>query len=56
MDGAAAIAAYHDLWKVEASFRLTKSDLKARPISCRRRNDTGQTGRSSMPTKTYKIN
>jgi hypothetical protein len=32
MDGAAVIAAYHDLWQVEASFRMTKSDLKARPI------------------------
>jgi len=32
MDGAAVIAAYHDLWKVEASFRMTKSDLRARPV------------------------
>lgn len=32
MDGAAVITAYHDLWKVEASFRMTKSDLRARPI------------------------
>jgi hypothetical protein len=32
MDGAAVIAAYHELWQVEASFRMTKSDLKARPI------------------------
>ena len=32
MDGAAVIATYHDLWQVEASFRMTKSDLKARPI------------------------
>ena len=32
MDGAGVIAAYHDLWKVEASFRMTKSDLRARPI------------------------
>jgi transposase len=32
MDGTAVIDAYHDLWKVEASFRMTKSDLKARPI------------------------
>jgi hypothetical protein len=24
--------ASHDLWKVEASFRMTKSDLKARPV------------------------
>lgn len=26
------IGAYHDLWKVEASFRMSKSDLRARPI------------------------
>lgn len=32
MPGAAVISAYHDLWQVEASFRLTKSDLKARPV------------------------
>jgi transposase len=32
MDGAAVIAAYHDLWKVEKSFRMAKTDLRARPI------------------------
>jgi hypothetical protein len=32
MDGAAVIAAYHDLWQVEASFRMTKHDLRARPV------------------------
>jgi transposase len=32
MDGAAVIAAYHDLWKVEQSFRMAKSDLRARPV------------------------
>ena len=32
MDGAAVIAAYHDLWKVEQSFRTTKDDLRARPV------------------------
>lgn len=26
------ISAYHELWHVEASFRMSKSDLKARPI------------------------
>jgi hypothetical protein len=31
-DGAAVIAAYHQLWQVEASFRMTKSDLRARPV------------------------
>jgi hypothetical protein len=32
LDGAAVIAAYHDLWKVEKSFRMAKTDLRARPI------------------------
>jgi transposase len=32
MDGKDVITAYHDLYQVEASFRLTKSDLRARPI------------------------
>jgi transposase len=32
MDGAAVIAAYHELWQVEASFRMTRSDLRARPV------------------------
>lgn len=32
MDGAAVIAAYRDLWQVEKSFRMSKSDLRARPI------------------------
>jgi hypothetical protein len=26
------IASYHDLWQVEASFRMSKSDLRARPM------------------------
>lgn len=29
---AEVIAAYHQLWHVEASFRMSKSDLRARPI------------------------
>jgi len=32
LDGLAVVAAYRDLWQVEASFRMTKSDLAARPI------------------------
>ena len=32
MTGAAVISAYHDLWQVEASFRMTKNDLRARPV------------------------
>jgi hypothetical protein len=50
MDGSAVIDAYHDLWKVEASFRMTKSDLKARPISCRRRHEIGYADVRIMPT------
>jgi Transposase DDE domain len=32
MDGPAVIAAYHDLFQVERSFRMAKTDLRARPI------------------------
>lgn len=32
MPAGEVIAAYHDLWHVEASFRMSKSDLRARPI------------------------
>lgn len=32
MTGQAVISAYHDLWQVERSFRMTKSDLRARPV------------------------
>lgn len=32
MSGQAVISAYHDLWEVEASFRVTKSDLRAQPV------------------------
>ena len=31
-DGPAVVAAYHDLYQVERSFRMTKSDLAARPV------------------------
>lgn len=37
MDGSAIVWAYHDLWQVEASFRLTKNDLRARPVFHRQR-------------------
>jgi hypothetical protein len=33
MDGAAVIAACHDLWRVEQSFPMTKGDMRARPVS-----------------------
>jgi len=32
MPAAEVIARYHDLWHVEKSFRMSKSDLRARPI------------------------
>jgi len=32
MSGAAVIAAYHDPFEVERSFRMAKTDLRARPI------------------------
>lgn len=32
LDEKIVIERYHDLWRIESSFRLTKSDLKARPI------------------------
>lgn len=32
------IASYHDLWQVEASFRMSKTDLRARPIFHRQRD------------------
>nr|WP_241249539.1 IS1634 family transposase [Agrococcus sp. KRD186] len=32
LNGAGVVAAYHDLFQVEASFRMAKTDLKARPM------------------------
>lgn len=37
LSGAEVIAAYHSLFEVEASFRMAKSDLRARPIFHRTR-------------------
>ncbi len=37
MPAASVVAAYHDLWQVERSFRMTKSDLRARPVFHRTR-------------------
>lgn len=36
MAGNLLITRYKDLWKVEQSFRIAKSDLEARPIYCRK--------------------
>lgn len=38
MNGGQVVAAYHDLYQVERSFRMTKSDLAARPIFHRLRD------------------
>jgi transposase len=38
MPASEVIAAYHDLWNVEASFRMSKSDLAARPMFHRTRD------------------
>jgi len=35
MDPGEVIASYHDLWHVEASFRMSKTDLRARPMFAR---------------------
>ena len=32
------IASYHDLWHVEQSFRMSKTDLRARPMFVRTRD------------------
>jgi Transposase DDE domain len=44
-----AISRYHDLWHVEQSFRMSKTDLAARPMSCRRRHETGYADVRVMP-------
>ena len=38
MSAAEVIGAYHDLWHVEESFRIFKSDLAARPFFARKRD------------------
>lgn len=35
LDEATVIDRYHDLWKIEKAFRLTKTDLEARPVFLR---------------------
>jgi hypothetical protein len=50
MPAGEVIGSYHDLWHVEQSFRMSKTDLRARPISCRRRHDTGYADVPVMPT------
>lgn len=38
MPAAEVISSYHDLWHVEQSFRMSKTDLRARPIFHRKRD------------------
>ena len=38
MPAAEVISSYHDLWHVEASFRMSKTDLRARPMFHRTRD------------------
>ena len=38
MTGEQVVAAYHDLYQVERSFRMTKTDLAARPVFHRLRD------------------
>ncbi|UZD61119.1 IS1634 family transposase [Brevibacterium sp. JSBI002] len=38
MPAAEVIGSYHDLWQVEQSFRMSKTDLRARPIFHRKRD------------------
>ncbi len=38
MPAAEVIASYHDLWHVEQSFRMSKTDLQARPLFARTRD------------------
>ena len=32
MDAAEVVSSYHELWHVEESFRMSKHDLRARPV------------------------
>src|SRR5690606_40189971 len=38
MPAAEVISSYHDLWQVEASLRMSKTDLRARPMVSRTRD------------------
>ncbi len=38
MPAGEVIASYHDLWRVEQSFRMSKTDLRARPMFARTRD------------------
>jgi hypothetical protein len=46
------IGSYRQLFQIEKSFRMAKSDLQARPVSCRRRHEMGYADVRVMPTST----
>jgi len=50
MPAGEVIGSYHELWHVEQSFRMSKTDLRARPMSCRRRHEIGYADLPVMPT------
>jgi hypothetical protein len=45
------IGAYHRLFEIEKSFRMSKSDLQARPVSCRCRHEMGYADVRVMPIR-----
>ena len=55
MDGPGVVAAYHDLYPVERSFRMTKSDLAARPITTESGTASKLTGPSCSPLSQSRV-
>ncbi len=49
MDAGEVIASYHDLWTVEQSFRMSKTDLRARPMFHHKRDAIEAHSRSCSP-------
>jgi hypothetical protein len=49
------IGAYHGLFQIEKSFRMSKSDLQARPITCRRRHEIGYADLRVMPSRWVRV-
>lgn len=44
------ISSCHQLWQIEKAFRMSKHDLQARPVPCRRRHEIGYADVRVMPT------
>jgi Transposase DDE domain len=49
IDGPHVVTAYHELYQVERSFRMAKSDLAARPMFHRIRDSIEATAKSPLP-------